>query len=157
MRDLFRGYLDARLATYQKLPDFKASQAAMTRATQLQGEIWSQAVAGCREQNYPASTMLVLASLNDMIDITTTRTMAALTHPPLIVFVMLAALAMAGSLLAGFAMAGARHRNWIHIVAFAAITTITIYVILDLEYPRLGLIRVDDFDQVLIDLRQSMK
>jgi hypothetical protein len=31
------------------------------------------------------------------------------------------------------------------------------YVILDYEYPRFSLIRVDAFDQALVDLRQSMK
>ena len=30
-------------------------------------------------------------------------------------------------------------------------------MILDLEYPRRGLIRVDDMDQVLIELRESMR
>ena len=32
-----------------------------------------------------------------------------------------------------------------------------LYVILDIEYPRLGLIRVDAFGQVLVELRESMK
>jgi hypothetical protein len=35
--------------------------------------------------------------------------------------------------------------------------TVALYVILDIEYPRLGLIRVDAFDQALVELRQSMK
>jgi hypothetical protein len=30
-------------------------------------------------------------------------------------------------------------------------------VILDLEYPRLGLIRVESADRVLLELRESMK
>jgi hypothetical protein len=30
-------------------------------------------------------------------------------------------------------------------------------VIVDLEYPRLGFIRVDEFDQPLVELRDSMK
>jgi hypothetical protein len=34
---------------------------------------------------------------------------------------------------------------------------VTVFVILDMEYPRMGLIRVDSFDQVLVDLRQSME
>ena len=34
---------------------------------------------------------------------------------------------------------------------------LTVFVILDIEYPRLGLIRVDAFDQALVDLRASMK
>ena len=33
----------------------------------------------------------------------------------------------------------------------------TVYVILDLEFPRLGLIRIDATDRVLIELRESMK
>jgi len=33
---------------------------------------------------------------------------------------------------------------------------VSVYVILDLEFPRLGLIRVDAFDQALVDLRESM-
>jgi hypothetical protein len=34
--------------------------------------------------------------------------------------------------------------------------SVTLYVILDLEYPRLGLIRVDAADQFLRDVRASM-
>jgi hypothetical protein len=33
---------------------------------------------------------------------------------------------------------------------------LSIYLILDIEYPRLGLIRIDAFDQSLIELRASM-
>ena len=32
-----------------------------------------------------------------------------------------------------------------------------IYVTMDLEYPRLGLIRVTDFDQLLVDVRATMR
>jgi hypothetical protein len=39
----------------------------------------------------------------------------------------------------------------------AATMSLTFYVVLDLEFPRLGLIRVDAADQVLIDLRKSME
>jgi hypothetical protein len=54
-------------------------------------------------------------------------------------------------------LAGDKTRSWLHLFGFAAILTVTVYVILDIEYPRLGLIRIDAFDQVLRDVRQSMK
>jgi hypothetical protein len=38
----------------------------------------------------------------------------------------------------------------------AGAASLTVYVIVDLEFPRLGLIRVDAADQVLIDLRGSI-
>lgn len=44
-----------------------------------------------------------------------------------------------------------------HPVVFATMTAITVYVILDIEYPRFGIIRVDSADQVLIELRESMQ
>jgi hypothetical protein len=40
---------------------------------------------------------------------------------------------------------------------FSLIMATTVYVILDLEFPRLGIIRIDAFDQVLVELRQSMR
>jgi hypothetical protein len=101
--------------------------------------------------------MLLLPALNSMIDITTTRTMALQTHPPLEVFGMLGFLAVACSLLAGYGMAGNRRRSMLHVVGFAAILTLTVFVILDYEFPRVGLIRLDAADRLLVDVRQSMR
>jgi hypothetical protein len=42
-------------------------------------------------------------------------------------------------------------------IGFAATTAIAVYVIVDLEYPRLGLVRIDTFDQALVDVRATMK
>ena len=92
-----------------------------------------------------------------MIDITTMRSMAAQMHPPMIIFAMLFGLALATSLLAGYGMAGAKTRSGLHMVGLAAVMAVAVYVILDMEYPRLGLIRVDAFDQALVELRESMK
>ena len=66
-------------------------------------------------------------------------------------------LALLCSLLAGFGMAGSKQRSWLHILAFATIMVTTVYVILDIEYPRAGLIRLDAYDQVLVELRETMK
>jgi hypothetical protein len=41
-------------------------------------------------------------------------------------------------------------------LGFALVIAFAVFVILDIEYPRLGLIRVDAFDQALVDLRVSM-
>ncbi len=157
MRDLFRQYLDTRLAVYQKIPDMPAVNAEIARAEALQKVIWTNAVAASQQTNTTTASILLLPALNQMIDITTTRSVAAQTHPPTIIFAMLGVLALACSLLAGFGMAGRKMRSWTHMLSFAAILTFSVYVILDLEYPRLGFIRVSSADQVLVDLRQSVK
>jgi hypothetical protein len=157
LRDSFRRYLDARLEVYRKLPDVAAAKEFLAKANELQGQIWRQAVAASHAQGAPPDApILLLPALNAMIDITTTRTMATQMHPPAIVFLMLFGLALAASLLAGYGMTGSKVRCWFHMVGFALVMAVAVYVILDIEYPRLGLIRVDAFDQALIDLRESM-
>ena len=157
LRDLFRRYVDSRLEVYRKLPDIEAARSELVRSNKLQGEIWSQAVvAGRMSEAPPAANMLLLPALNQMIDITTTRTMAAQVHPPLVIFVLLFGLALVAALLAGYGMAGGKSRSWIHMIGFAATMALAVNIIIDIEYPRLGLIRVDAFDQALVELRASM-
>ena len=156
LRDLFRRYVDLRLAVYQKLPDLAAALADLDKANALQGVIWSNAVAASQQSPTPLAAQLIPA-LNQMFDIAATRTAAARMHPPPIIFVLLGVLALMSSLLAGYAMAGGKTRSWIHLIGFALIMATTVYVILDLEFPRFGLIRIDATDRVLIELRESMK
>jgi hypothetical protein len=156
LRDDFRAYLDARLSVYRKLPDLEAAKTELSKATALQGQIWSQAVAACKEVNSPPVTSLLLSSLNEMIDITTTRTVAGQTHPPAIVFVMLFLLLLASSLLAGYGTSAGKVHSWLHTVGFAFIMALAVYVILDIEFPRLGFVRIDYIDQILQDVRNSM-
>ncbi len=157
LRDLFRRYLDSRIETYRKLPDMAAAEAELARSIQLQREIWTAAVAACSDAAQQPTRMILLPALNQMIDITTTRTQVSEIHPPTIIFAMVGVLSLGASVLAGYGMAGGKSRSWTHLVGFAAVTAITVYVILDVEYPRLGLIRVDDADQALVQLRESMK
>src|ERR1700746_2372192 len=162
LRESFRRYLDARIEVYRKISEIAVgkeslSKEALVKANELQTQIWRQAVAASRAEGASlAAPLLLLPALNAMIDITTTRTMATQMHPPTVVFVMLFGLALAAALLAGYGMTGSKVRRWFHMLGFALVMAFAVYVILDIEYPRLGLIRVDAFDQALIDLRESM-
>jgi len=158
VRESFRRYVDARLEYYRKLADRAVAEQERAKATKLQEEIWRQAVAASRAQGAsPAAPILLLPALNAMIDIATTQTMATKLHPPPIIFAMLIGLALASALLAGYAMASSKSRNWLHLFSFAFVVGFAVYVILDIEYPRAGLIRIDAFDQAMVELRESMK
>jgi hypothetical protein len=56
----------------------------------------------------------------------------------------------------GYGMAGSKKRNW-HTLGLAFAMAVAVYVILDIEYPRLGFIRVDAFHQALVELREGMR
>ena len=158
LQELFRRYVESRLETYRRLPDMRASQLEMARSKKLQDEIWKRSVAVTRDPGAHADAgKLLLPALNAMIDITTTRGMALQVHPPRIIYALLFILALICSLMAGYRMASAQHRSWLHILGFTVITVIIVFVILDIEYPRAGLIRLESADQALVTLRDGMK
>jgi hypothetical protein len=158
LRELFRRYLDARVATYRDAADQTATKEKLVEGAALQGDIWAKAWTACRSPEAPVqAAMLLLPALNEMIDITTTREMATRNHPPLVVFLLLCGVSLIGALLVGYGTSANKDRSWFHTLVFAAILSLTVYVIMDLEFPRLGLIRVDAADEVLVQLRQSMK
>jgi hypothetical protein len=158
LRASFKAYVDSRVATYRKLPDVKAAQQELARSAELQQEIWNQAVAATQLPGArPQAMVLLMPALNDMFDITTTRIAATQLHPPGIIYAMLIALSLVAGLLAGYQSAGEKGYAWIHKIAFATIVALTVYVILDVEYPRLGFVRIDAIDHLLVDVRAGMK
>lgn len=157
LREAFRQYAEARLDVFRNVPDMVAVQRGLDECARFQREIWRAAVQGCRGDAPPSAAMLLLPALNEMIDIAAAHTLIAAIHPPPIVFVMLGGLALASALLAGYGLAGSGARSWMHSLTFASILAITTYVIIDIEYPRLGLVRVDAFDQALAEVRASME
>jgi hypothetical protein len=53
-------------------------------------------------------------------------------------------------------MAIGERRTWLHILSFAVITVIIVYVIIDVRYPGACLICLQAFDQLLVDVREGM-
>ena len=139
------------------LPDVEASDVQAAIAVTLQKEIWTGVLAALKEAP-PHATIVVIPALNQMIDMTTTRAIAAHTHTPILIFAVLLILGLVCSMLAGFVLAYTQTGNVrLHVIAFAVVVTLTIYLIFDLDYPRFGLIQLDFADKGLIDLLAAMK
>jgi hypothetical protein len=164
VRDDFRAYVDERLAVYREISAEqrslrarrKAFEEAAGRAMALQKKIWNECLAAPPQTPDPTARLLLFEALNAMFDIATTRTVAMEIHPPPAIYFTLVMLVIAATLLAGYEMAGTEKRNWTHILLYSVILALAMYVIADLEFPRLGLIRVDASDHVLADFRRTM-
>jgi len=158
LRDLFRRYVDVRATVYQNVEKQDDVTAGLAKGAALQNEIWKQAMAALSLPGASSqAAILMTPALNEMIDITGTRQTATRNHPPHVIFWLLAMLALAGALLVGYGTSENKDRRWFHHVTFALAISLSIYVIVDLEYPRLGLIKVDSADQALLDVAASMR
>jgi hypothetical protein len=158
LRGDFRSYLDSRIRFYRNLgEDPAAAKREFDLYSGMQSKIWSEALAACRELGSPAVTILVASSLNEMFDITTTRAAALETHPPTIVFGGLMVLMLASALLAGYGMGEGKRPSRFHMVLFPLVLATAVFVIIDIEFPRTGFVRIEWTDHFLTDLRGTMK
>ncbi len=157
LRDLCRRYLDARIAYYREAPDTPAHQAQARNVQQLLDRLWKETATACDRDPRGQVSILVVPAVNELANIVTTRAMTSQLHPPGVIYAMLFVLASSGALVAGYASAEERNRSWLHHLGFALIFSVTVYVVIDLEHPRLGFIRLQASDRVLEDLRTRIQ
>ena len=155
LREEFRQYLDARLSYYGKLPDETAAEPDLQRADQIEAAIWTHIVEAA-PRGIPGTVQTLIPAVNDMFDVASLRQMALRTHPPLPIYGLLMLLALVCASLAGHHAAPSVRPPWVLPLLFSGISALAIFVIIDLEYPRAGLIRIESADFLLHDVRARM-
>ena len=90
-----------------------------------------------------------------MIGITTARSVVLRTHLAPLIFLLLISITLLSALLAGYTMSKRKSRSWLHILVFAGAISLTVFAVLNLEYQRFGLVRLDAADNALTQLRKS--
>jgi hypothetical protein len=148
--DSFDRYIRSRVESYDLATDPAGFAAAFERTQALQQEIWQQAIAaGPRPDVLPAVNSQLIPALNEMFDITTTRAMAMATHAPPVLMLSLWVAALMATAIAGYSSRSSSQLRLVSVTGYAAMISLSIYLIIDFEYPRAGFIRVDAFDAAI--------
>lgn len=153
LRTAFSRYVTARLAVFADRRNGSDTATAKAAVLALQGEIWTLSVAAAAEVPGPQAATLLLPARNEMFDITTTREVATQSHPPMVIFFLLGLLACATALNAGYAIGSKEGpASRLHIAGFVLAISLILFVTLDLELPRFGLIQISGADDILREL-----
>ena len=146
MHNLFRGYVESRSRIFPLLIDREAVISELANSTRLQNEIWSKLITLTEKKDYRDTRTLLLPAFNQMFDITTVRTIAVQTHPPPMIFIVLCMIAMVCSGMVGYGVnTNKRYQlSSAHVVGFASVVAFVLYVILDVEFPRIGLVTLEN-------------
>lgn len=153
VRDAFRNYVDVRLEQAPGRPPDKQQRPLEAQLAVHRQAIWEKAVAAAPRCLTPQGHAILLESINGMFDAGTRHQAYINAHTPTAILALLVVVAACSAMLAGHDMGGRRTFNWLHAILFAGVVAVTIWVIYDLEMPRYGLIRVDNFDQTIRDVR----
>ncbi|MCD0503366.1 hypothetical protein [Bordetella petrii] len=155
LRDGFRRYVDARIHYNERIADLAGRDEIAAQGNQIQQEIWSVAMQA-QTHTPPPLGVSFAAAANDMFDASTSLIVAQKIHPPVVTYIFLGILALTCGVFVGLNLTGPDSRNLFHQVLYGLIMTLALYIIVDFEFPRIGNIRIDQSDSLLLAMRESM-
>ncbi len=152
IESLLRQYVDVRVQ-YGTTGNNLARLEDLNRQTaRLQTQFWTRAAAYAQQDPDPVKVGLLLQSLNQAIDLAEARWMALQNHVPESVIYVNAAVGLLSAMLVGYSFGVNGRRNIFSMFMLAVSITLVLAVIIDLDRPRSGYIRVSQ--QPMIDLLQ---
>jgi hypothetical protein len=154
LRQDFREYVNARIAYYDAIVDKQKIQAALDRANHYSYRIWKRAAEYSQIPEQRSISILAMPSLNAMIDIVSTRDAARLAKVPPVILFVLVVLVLISAFLVGYGQSG--ERNIVLVTGFALMTTIALYMIIELDRPRRGILTLRNEEQRIVELREML-
>lgn len=152
----FYNYVDARVAYYNAGVDTAKLNQSLQKTNTIADKIWKRVTALSKEKDNTLRSQQMIPAVNDMIDIVTTRDAERNAHVPESILWMLFLLTLTGSFITGYGLKKERF-NWVIVSGFALMTTLAIYLILDLDRPRRGIINMDETHHKVIELKDLLK
>lgn len=150
--ELMREYIETRIqAGTISMDRHEERQQVIDRSIALQNDLWRIAPAAAQSSDRPATVNLYLQSLNEMIDANASRNAALGRHvPELVLFLLYGTFLLTGSLV-GYAsgVSGTRASRGTYVLV--SLIVVLVFIIIDLDRPRRGLIEVDQSS--LVELR----
>lgn len=153
---LLRAYVDARVAASTRSDVQKSEVDALSVKTlELQNRLWDQVRRAVEIEPHPLKTGLYLQALNEVFDDFGKRDAARSRHVPELVLLLLYVTFMMAGAIVGLGCGVAGHRPSAVSYVMVGLIVVLVFIILDLDRPRRGLIEVSQ--QSLIDLQISMR
>jgi hypothetical protein len=153
LADLLRAYTDVRVPQKESR-GYEQIIAMRQQSAPLQDAFWQRAAAYGQKDPNPVRSGLLLQSLNDVIDLDAARWMALLNHVPETVIYVIAMVALLALMVVGFTFGVGGRRQLFSTCVLSLSITLVLAVIVDLDRPRGGLIRVSQ--QPLLDLQKRL-
>ena len=154
LRDLLRHYVAVWLDFYAAGVDAALLQAARLTIAQLHQQLWGLAAAVNAQDPQAMTTGLFLQSLNEVIDLHAKRETALDNHVPESILLLLFLVAVCALGMIGYGFGFSARRHVVQTLTIQCLITLILFVIMDLDRPRRGLIKVGQ--QRMIELQRSL-
>ncbi len=154
LRELLHDYAQTRVIADAAVTNEKELQAAIVGSERAMAELWPTAVKLADDRPSTPLDALLFQSINEVIDMHTRRLAASRDRLPGIILAMLVVIAVMSLGITGFSGGLAGRRSPFFTVTLAVMIAAVTLVIIDLDRPRSGLVRVSQ--QSLMDALEAM-
>jgi hypothetical protein len=151
-RDLLREYVEVRLAA--AADPARLIEATTARSEEIHAELWSIVEDNVRQGRESDIMSLFVSSINDVIDVHSLRLAAIDLRLPRLLGIVTYAATLLSFLLVGVANSADKKRDFLAILLFALAYVAVLILLVDLDRPQQGLIRVSQ--TALSDLLRQM-
>jgi hypothetical protein len=155
IRSALRRYTDIRVESFERGLDAQEFERLATQMHATLAELWTGVAHAVSTDRSLALTTAIVPAANDVIDLSTTREWMRRYHMPASVVWLLGLSIILCGAMTGHALGEAGQRHVGLALGLNLLILIVVFVVLDFDRPRRGLIRVDQTP--LIQLRESMR
>lgn len=141
---LLEEYVEARIAYVRAAADPVRIQESQEATVRLQIKLWAESVAAVRDDSNEVTTGYFVESLNRLIDDHTKRSIAMENHVPEVILLLLILVAVLTIAVTGYSSGLKGKRLKALRLILVVLISATLTVIIDLDRPRRGLIRVGE-------------
>jgi len=139
---LLRSYVATRLQMYSAPAGSPAQSEAKARMDDLQRDLWDLVATDSRQHPAAVSTALLVTSLNEVVDLSETQVTVFANHVPEDILWLLFIMSTITVAMVAFLNGKGREHQRLFTVILAATIAMTIFIVLDLDRPQRGLIRI---------------
>lgn len=149
----FKNYLEYRISYYEAGSDPKKIRASLDNAGNQFTRLWKYAVQMHRDPENRARTEPLVQALIGMKNIMVDREAGRVAAVPTLIIIVALLLVMTGSFLTGFGIKPGK-RSALFSFAYALMTTIVLYLIMELSRPREGFVNLKSAELQMEELRK---
>ncbi len=154
LRKDFREYVEARVDYYNAGDDEDLIKKSLGKANIYSTKLWKVVTQEGQNPQNLVRTAQMIPALNAMIDIVSARNSGRQAKVPPIILNVLLILTLTSGFLSGYGNK-AKRRNMVLIYGFALMTAMALYLVMELDRPRRGVINLDVAQKNITDLRNQ--
>lgn len=154
-REDFKKYVDARMRYFESGRDDAKIKASVIETGAISKRLWERTTQLAQNKDFLVQSNMMIPALNSMFDIASTTNVAYSASVPESIVYLLLIFSIVISFYIGYSSAAKQSLETVFVFGFCLLTCVVIYITLDLDRPRRGIINLQQEVVLLEDLKSN--